>query len=200
MVIPVALSPACNTQLTIALSFGGPAWPISLSDLNLGTVSSGRCLGGIFDITAGSNVKPSPGTPQWIVGDTFLVRIFCYSDLSGILTGCFFFNLIQKNVYTVFRSNPPAVGFAQLSNAAGGSSGSQRFFPYHLYLGCHTCHGLLIRPIPSCGWPFVTVNASYVVHVRSSFRDLGSPSTTVGPAKSTDGSSCECSLLFCTLS
>jgi len=91
----------CNTQLTIAISFGGPAWPISLADLNLGTVSSGLCLGAIFDITAGSNVKPTPGTPQWIVGDTFL-----------------------KNVYTVFRSNPPAVGFAQLSSAAGGSSGS----------------------------------------------------------------------------
>ena len=146
MVIPVALSPACNTQLTIAISFGGPAWPISLADLNLGTVSSGRCLGAIFDITAGSNVKPSPGTPQWIVGDTFLVRIFCYSDLSGILTGLFFFfNLIQKNVYTVFRSNPPAVGFAQLSNAAGGSSGSQRFFSYHLYLG-------FVIPVMGCSY------------------------------------------------
>ncbi len=81
MVILVALSPACNAQLTIAISFGGPAWPISLADLNLGSISSGRCLGAIFDITAGSNVKPTAGTPQWIVGDTFLVRIFCYSGL-----------------------------------------------------------------------------------------------------------------------
>ena len=31
-------------------------------------------------------------------------------------------------MYTVFRSNPPAVGFAQLSAAAGGESGSQNFF------------------------------------------------------------------------
>jgi cathepsin D len=92
MIIFVALSPACNTQLTIAISFGGPAWPISLADLNLGTVSSGLCLGAIFDITAGSNVKPTPGTPQWIVGDTFLVRIFCYSGFSGILTGLLFSN------------------------------------------------------------------------------------------------------------
>jgi cathepsin D len=89
----------CATKLNIALSFGGPAWPISDSDLNIGTVSSGQCLGAIFDITAGSSVKPSDGTPQWIVGDTFL-----------------------KNVYAVFRSNPPAVGFAQLSSVAGGSS------------------------------------------------------------------------------
>lgn len=74
MVILVSL--ACNTQLSIAISFGGPAWPISLSDLNLGPVSNGLCLGAIFDITAGSNVKPTPGTPEWIVGDTFLVRIF----------------------------------------------------------------------------------------------------------------------------
>ena len=90
MAIFVSLSPACNTQLTIAISFGGPAWPISIADLNLGTVSGGLCLGAIFDITAGSNVKPTPGTPQWIVGDTFLVRIFCYSALSCILTGLFF--------------------------------------------------------------------------------------------------------------
>jgi cathepsin D len=88
----------CNSQLSIAISFGGPAWPISLADLNLGPVSNGLCLGAIFDITAGSNVKPTPGTPEWIVGDTFL-----------------------KNVYTVFRSNPPAVGFAQLANNSSGS-------------------------------------------------------------------------------
>jgi len=88
----------CNTQLTIALSFGGPSWPISMADLNLGTVSAGQCLGGIFDLGAGTNVKPQPGEPSWIVGDTFL-----------------------KNVYSVFRANPPAVGFAQLSDAAGGS-------------------------------------------------------------------------------
>jgi cathepsin D len=44
--------------------------------MNLGTLSNGACLGAIFDITAGSNVKPSASTPQWIVGDTFLVRIF----------------------------------------------------------------------------------------------------------------------------
>jgi len=125
MVILVAVSPACNSQLNIAISFGGPAWPISLTDLNLGSVSNGLCLGGIFDITAGSNVKPTPGTPQWIVGDTFLVRIFCYSGLSGMLTGLF--STGQKNVYTVFRSNPPSVGFAQLSS---GSSGSQRFFSH----------------------------------------------------------------------
>jgi cathepsin D len=91
----------CDSQVAVAISFGGPAWPISVADLNVGTVSNGRCLGAIFDISAGSNVKPTSGTPAWIVGDTFL-----------------------KNVYTVFRFNPAAVGFAQLSTAAGGSSGS----------------------------------------------------------------------------
>ena len=82
MIILVAPSLACDAQLTIAMSFGGPAWPISLADLNLGAVSCGRCLGAIFDITAGSNVKPTSGTPEWIVSDTSLVRIFYYFDLS----------------------------------------------------------------------------------------------------------------------
>ncbi|KAI9453773.1 acid protease [Lactarius psammicola] len=90
----------CNTQLSVSMSFGGPSWPISLADMNLGSVGAGRCLGAIFDITQGTNVTPGEGNPAWIIGDTFL-----------------------KNVYTVFRANPPAVGFAQLSNAAGGSPG-----------------------------------------------------------------------------
>ncbi|KAH9006684.1 acid protease [Lactarius hengduanensis] len=89
----------CNTDLSISMSFGGPSWPISLADMNLGTVGNGRCLGAIFDITIATNVTPGEGNPAWIIGDTFL-----------------------KNVYSVFRASPPAVGFAQLSNAAGGSS------------------------------------------------------------------------------
>jgi len=91
----------CSTQLSIAISFGGPAWPIRVADLNLGTVGSGRCLGAIFDITLGTNVPAGSANPAWIIGDTFL-----------------------KNVYSVFRASPPAVGFAQLSAAAGGSSGN----------------------------------------------------------------------------
>ncbi|RDX54940.1 acid protease [Lentinus brumalis] len=50
------------------------------------------------DMNLGSNVGTGGGNPVWVVGDTFL-----------------------KNVYSVFRANPPSVGFAQLSDAAGGS-------------------------------------------------------------------------------
>lgn len=93
----------CNAQLAISISFGGPSWPISIEDLNLGTVGAGnsQCLGAIFDIELGTGPGQAAGTPTWIVGDTFL-----------------------KNVYSVFRAQPPAVGFAQLSAAAGGSSGT----------------------------------------------------------------------------
>ncbi|KAH9988466.1 aspartic peptidase domain-containing protein [Russula compacta] len=91
----------CSSPPQIAISFGGPSWPISTEDINLGSIGKGLCLGAIFDLTAGTNVKPSSSQPAWIVGDTFL-----------------------KNVYSVFRANPAAVGFAQLSSAAGGSSGT----------------------------------------------------------------------------
>jgi cathepsin D len=91
----------CTTQLTLAISFGGPSWPIRAADLNLGTIGNGRCLGAVFDVSQGSSTQPGGVNPSWIIGDTFL-----------------------KNVYSVFRANPPAVGFAQLSNAAGGSSGN----------------------------------------------------------------------------
>ncbi|OCH87875.1 acid protease [Obba rivulosa] len=94
----------CSTTLSVSMAFGGQSWPVSDADLNVGTVSSGQCLGGIFDLNAGSNVGSGNGNPQWVVGDTFL-----------------------KNVYSVFRANPPAVGFAQLSDAAGGSSGASSF-------------------------------------------------------------------------
>ena len=64
--------------------------------MNLGTVgisSTGvqMCVGGIFDIS--SIIDPGSKGPAWIVGDTFL-----------------------KNVYSVYRANPPSVGFATLAS------------------------------------------------------------------------------------
>lgn len=94
----------CSTQLDVAMSFGGKTWPISSLDMNLGAIpeASDQCLGGIFDLSQGSNAGSGNG-PSWVVGDTFL-----------------------KNVYSVFRASPPSVGFAQLSNGSGspGSPGS----------------------------------------------------------------------------
>ncbi|KAJ7705612.1 aspartic peptidase domain-containing protein [Mycena rosella] len=92
----------CSTSVQVTLSFGGKTWPINSEDMNLGSVEEGSsmCLGAIFDISLGSS-SGQPGTPTWVVGDTFL-----------------------KNVYSVFRQNPMSVGFAQLASDAGtGSSG-----------------------------------------------------------------------------
>lgn len=83
------------------MSFGGKSWPLNTQDMSLGPERTGSnmCLGGIFDLSAGSNIPANSGAPGWVVGATFL-----------------------KNVYSVFRaSDPPAIGFAQLSDAAGGS-------------------------------------------------------------------------------
>jgi len=93
----------CNTDITVSMSFGGKSWAISSKDFNSGTVINGSdtstfCQGAIFDLSLGSDNTPTDNSPSWIVGDTFL-----------------------KNVYTVFRSSPASVGFAQLSTAAGGS-------------------------------------------------------------------------------
>ncbi|KAJ7467054.1 aspartic peptidase A1 [Mycena latifolia] len=92
----------CSTTLKMTMAFGGKSWPIDPADLNLGPGSGGSmCLGGIFDLTLGSNIEANSGNPTWVVGDTFL-----------------------KNVYTVFRQKPLSIGFAQLSDAAGGGSGT----------------------------------------------------------------------------
>jgi cathepsin D len=86
------------------MSFGGSTWTINPADMNLGSVPSSvsgtttqMCAGGIFDI--GTSVGSGAGVPTWIVGDTFL-----------------------KNVYSVFRANPAAVGFAQLASGLSPST------------------------------------------------------------------------------
>ncbi|KAG2341142.1 acid protease [Suillus weaverae] len=88
----------CTTSVTVTMSFGGSTWTINSADMNLGSVPSAvsgtttqMCAGGIFDI--GTSVGSGSGIPTWIIGDTFL-----------------------KNVYSVFRANPAAIGFAQLAN------------------------------------------------------------------------------------
>lgn len=106
----------CDAQLNVSISFGGKAWPINPDDMNLGTVGGGLCLGGIFDLGLGSNINGGGGNPSWVVGDTFLVRG------SAAMTELWLLILFdQKNVYSVFRADPLSVGFAQLSDAAGGS-------------------------------------------------------------------------------
>jgi cathepsin D len=96
---------ACNTEVTVALNFGGKTWSISPEDMNLGTppdAPQGQCLGGIFDLGQGTSIQGGGGNPSWVVGDTFL-----------------------KNVYSVFRADPPAVGFASLAgNVQASASGS----------------------------------------------------------------------------
>ncbi|KZV75095.1 acid protease [Peniophora sp. CONT] len=87
----------CSTSLNVTISFGGRSFPINPSDLNFGRVGNGQCVGAIFSMQGSA----SGSNPAWIVGDTFL-----------------------KNVYTVFRANPASVGFAELSDVAGGSSGT----------------------------------------------------------------------------
>ncbi|KIJ49309.1 hypothetical protein M422DRAFT_224939 [Sphaerobolus stellatus SS14] len=102
----------CNQEINVALTFGTQTWPINSSDFVLQAQADDGsivCIGGIFDVEAGQSAPGQgppaskrqiggPNGPSWIVGDTFL-----------------------KNVYSVFRFDPPAVGFAQLSSSVAGS-------------------------------------------------------------------------------
>ncbi|CAL1706108.1 unnamed protein product [Somion occarium] len=58
----------CSTEVQVSMSFGGKSWPIDPVDMNLGTIPSGQCLGGIFDLSQGSNVGSGGGNPSWVVG------------------------------------------------------------------------------------------------------------------------------------
>lgn len=84
----------CSTAVNVAISFGGPSWPISPADFQLTKLTSSQCVGAFFELNTGGSA------PNWIIGDTFL-----------------------KNVYSVFRYNPAAVGFAALSNTAIAMNG-----------------------------------------------------------------------------
>ncbi|KAH8835841.1 aspartic peptidase domain-containing protein [Flagelloscypha sp. PMI_526] len=88
----------CSTEVHVSLSWGLTSWPIDPRDINLGPVTEGsdQCLGAIFDSSIGTPLYHDGGNPWWVIGTTFL-----------------------KNVYTVFRWDPPAVGFAQLSEVGG---------------------------------------------------------------------------------
>ncbi|TXT10806.1 hypothetical protein VHUM_02311 [Vanrija humicola] len=81
----------CKSNFTVSFSFGGVDYPIPFRDLVF--TSSGddfntaMCMGSIYTLDG-----LSAGVNDWIIGDAFL-----------------------KNVYTTFRYEPPAVGFAQLA-------------------------------------------------------------------------------------
>ncbi|KAF8556433.1 acid protease [Imleria badia] len=92
----------CTHEVTVEISFGGPSWAISPADFQFQPVgaSSDYCYGAFYSIPTSSNL------PQWIIGDTFL-----------------------KNVYSVFRYDPPSVGFAALSQTALAMNGVNAVIP-----------------------------------------------------------------------
>ena len=94
--------PACTSTVSISFSFGGKTWPINSQDMNIGRVSTDPsiCGGAIFDLDGTGGV----GFPSWVMGATFF-----------------------KNVYSVFRYQPAAIGFAELRNTVGGPSGECPF-------------------------------------------------------------------------
>ncbi|KZT72029.1 acid protease [Daedalea quercina L-15889] len=88
----------CSTEVSVKLRFGNSSrtWAISPSDFAYSTTdSTGKtCIGAFVENTSGGTAPP------WILGDTFL-----------------------KNVYAVFRHDPPSVGFATLSGEAVALNG-----------------------------------------------------------------------------
>ncbi|KAF9219784.1 acid protease [Gyrodon lividus] len=86
----------CSTQVDVTFSFGGTTWSMSAADFAFAQISSSECVGAFFEASTGGG-----STPSWIIGDAFL-----------------------KNVYSVFRYNPPSVGFAALSETALAENGA----------------------------------------------------------------------------
>lgn len=88
----------CTSTIDFRITFGSYEIQIGDADFNLGRYSSDdtMCTGAVY-IQSLSSSSPV----QWIVGDTAL-----------------------KNVYSVYRFNPPAVGFAKLAGDVSSATGS----------------------------------------------------------------------------
>lgn len=81
----------CNSSVNVVLKFGGLNYSMTPEDFNLGPFgNNGRCLGSVFELGLSGASK---SLISWVIGDCFL-----------------------KNVLSVYRYVPPAVGFAKLSN------------------------------------------------------------------------------------
>ncbi|ORY30398.1 aspartic peptidase domain-containing protein, partial [Naematelia encephala] len=89
----------CTTTIDFEITFGGFTIKITDEDFNLGRYSSDQtmCTGAAF-----IQALPSGSPIQWIIGDTAL-----------------------KNVYSVYRYSPAAVGFAALAGAVTSSASAQ---------------------------------------------------------------------------
>jgi len=91
----------CSTTINFALSFGGTSWPMDPDDFTSGTDNPNMCMGALFAASSGTGIPTSNPdgsqsiTPAWVIGDAFL-----------------------KNVYSVFRYDPPSVGFATLASSS----------------------------------------------------------------------------------
>lgn len=86
----------CDTDLNVSMQYGGLSYQISTADMNLGRFStaSNMCTGAFFQMDMSSQSPIS-----WIVGASFL-----------------------KNVYSIYRYEPTAIGFAALSGQSDSVS------------------------------------------------------------------------------
>ncbi|KAK4049690.1 hypothetical protein OIV83_003965 [Microbotryomycetes sp. JL201] len=86
----------CNSSVNVTLTFRGANFSMTPDDFNLGPFGMmnnvSTCLGAFFDLRLSANSRIN-----WVIGAAFL-----------------------KNVFSVFRADPPSVGFAML--ASGNSS------------------------------------------------------------------------------
>ncbi|KAF8322232.1 acid protease [Clavulina sp. PMI_390] len=84
----------CSTKVTVSLGFGGQTYSIASEDFSRPADSTGTtCFGSFFPLDINN------GVVEWIVGDSFL-----------------------KNVYSVYRASPPAVGFATVKSSDNSAS------------------------------------------------------------------------------
>lgn len=101
----------CDATVSLAFTFNGVSYSVSDRDFNNGaTDTSGQhCVGGVFILS------DAHGKGRWIFGDAFRTSKCSFFSLRLQLTQTY--PSTVKNVYSAFRFEPPAVGFAPITTA-----------------------------------------------------------------------------------
>jgi len=147
----------CTTSINFQITLGGYTITITDADFNLGRYSSDTtmCTGAAF-----IQALPSSSPVQWILGDTAL-----------------------KNVYSVYRYSPPAVGFANLASDGATTSGVSTTIPVGSSLAVAT--GGVATTSGSSVTGSSNVNASSTGSVSNS--GSGSMSSTISGIQANSG-------------
>jgi cathepsin D len=152
----------CSTAISMTMTFDSFTVEITQADFNIGSysVDGTMCIGGVYVQSLSST-----SSVQWIVGDTML-----------------------KNVYSVYRYSPAAVGFAKLASdtSSTGSSASSSASSGSAAISSTMASSSLGSAVSSASSGTASNSASFGTATATSVTSTGSTSASGSMSSSTN--------------